>query len=220
MYSVYHIECGSGVYIGMSLHPHERELEHRRQLRLNIHSNKNLQEEYNKTKSFNFYIIKTNLSKMDAEKLERELIEETPNAFNIAVGTGRFGDGNTPPTHIGCVSIETREKLRIANLGKSPSKETRAKISKTLTGRKVPLEVLARRPDMSGVNNHQYGRRLSVEEREALSLAQRGKHGIPVIVDGVEYPSIFYAARELKLHRNTADHRLKSPNYPNYKYKE
>lgn len=220
MYTVYHIECGSGQYIGISSEPRVRRAEHLRLLRNQEHHNYLLQEQFNLTGTFNFYEIDTRATRSEAEALEKAIIEETKNKLNLAVGTGKFGDGNTPPTHRGEVSVETREKLRLANSGKSPTQETRDKISAKLTGRKVPPEVLARRPDMSGENNPQYGTRLSEEERVKLSLAQRGKQGKPVIVDGVEYPSIFYAARELGIHKNTADHRLKSKNYPNYTYKE
>lgn len=42
--------------------------------------------------------------------------------------------------------------------------------------------------------------------------------GVEIIVDGVVYPSVMTASRQLGLHEKTIRHRIKSENFPNYNY--
>lgn len=58
------------------------------------------------------------------------------------------------------VSSTTREKLRVAKLGKKSSEETRAKMSKALKGRKITW-----REKLSGPNNHNWKGTTPLKER-------------------------------------------------------
>ncbi len=67
------------------------------------------------------------------------------------------------------VSLETREKLRQANLGKKVSLETRIKVGSSMRGKKHSLETRAK---ISAANK---GRQLTEEQLRKLSLAHQGK---------------------------------------------
>lgn len=219
MFYVYHIEVGEGQYIGMTKKPYKRNQDHLSCLKRGKHSNDGLQKAFNVSGTLEFYIVGEYTTKEKAEQIERDIIEETDNAFNLVTGTGRFGDGIVPPTLKG-VSKETRMKLSIANRGKKPTEETRKKISNALKGRPVPASILAKRKPMTGQDNAFFGRIHSESAKRKMSLAKKGKIGRPCIIDGVEYPNAPIASEVLNIPKNTIDYRNKSKNFTNYVYKD
>lgn len=74
------------------------------------------------------------------------------------------------------VSIEIREKLRAANLGKTYSLETRARMSAAQCGRKHSEETRAKMSAaQSGENHPMFGKTHSSEARVKISEAQSGE---------------------------------------------
>lgn len=135
--------------------------------------------------NFQHIVIAENLSKVEACKLEQELIakDKTNNpkfGYNISLG----GDGP-----FGVVrSTSTKEKLRNANLGKHHTIETRKKISLNNAhynkGKKLSKEAAEKLHDSRrGIPSWSKGKHFSEEHRKKLSEANKGKipwnKGIP-----------------------------------------
>ncbi len=66
------------------------------------------------------------------------------------------------------ISEEQKNKLRIANTGKKLSEETKAKISKAQKGKK--------KPNISGENNHMFGKKKTAEWKEKVSKKMSGEN--------------------------------------------
>jgi len=81
-----------------------------------------------------------------------------------------------------CISEETKEKIRIGNLGKKMSLESRQKISKASSGKnngmynhKYTTETLLKMSNNnSGENNPNYGKKTSEETKQKISKANIG----------------------------------------------
>lgn len=153
---------------------------------------------------FTHEILYSGLSKEEACSKEIELIEfhnstNPSKGYNISTGgdAGTLGIKMSPESrkkmsesHKGergynygkHLSVETRAKLRAANLGKHHTDAARKKMSD------------ARR----GVNHPNYGKHLSQETRERISAANSGRAGNRVLCveTGVIYPSVKEAARK------------------------
>lgn len=123
-------------YFGQSVDIVNRLSKHRTTLRDNRHSNEHLQSAYNKYghDNFKFYIVE----ECDASMLdEREryyiaLYQTNDREYGYNIEPG----GNKNKT----LPDETKEKIRMANLGKKPSDETKRKMSASLKGRKLSAE--------------------------------------------------------------------------------
>ena len=122
------------------------------------------------------------------------------------------------------VSDETRKKLSIKNKGKKGfvwTDEMRQKLSESrknnnpFKGKTHTPEVRAR---LSEINK----KPKSEEHKRKISETLKGnKPGNmrKVIVDGIEYESLSYAARQIGIPTSTMKNRLKSPKFDNYRYK-
>lgn len=89
-------------------------------------------------------------------------------------GPTRFKPGQSPPNKGKPLSPETKEKLRVANLGRKASAETRAKMS-------VALKGLVRSPEnCEKLRVANTGKHCSEATRLKISKANKGKPGIPV----------------------------------------
>jgi group I intron endonuclease len=106
--------------------------------------------------------------KKNANYYERKLIEiwktKAPNGYNLTDG----GEGVLHP------SIETRQRMREAQLGKKQSKETREKISKALKGRVFSEETKRKMSRAQLGNQYSLGRIISKETRRKISKAHLG----------------------------------------------
>jgi len=143
-------------YIGQTIGFKKRFKYHRITLRGNKHRNPHLQHAWNKYGEENFEFIE--FFPCEREKFgywelffvrKFNTLDQTE-GYNIHIpdGTGRGFS----------LSDETKARISAAQLGKkgkSPSPETRRKISEALKGRKLSPETLAK---ISGKNNHCYGR--------------------------------------------------------------
>lgn len=110
--------------------------------------------------NFQHEIIKNNLSKEEADDIEKSLIKElntlNPNGYNA-----KDGGSNGRP------SEETRRKLSESHKGYIPSDETRKKLSKASKGRKHSDET---KKKISKINK---GRKFSEEVRKKVSEAHK-----------------------------------------------
>ena len=153
---------------------------------------------------------------------------------------GRFvGDKN--PNYGRNHSEDTKNKIRKRALGRVVSDETRKKISIKNKSKKSVVwtdEMKQKLSDSRKNNNPFKGKTHTPEVREFLSkinskpkseehkrkISETLKGNKPsnmrkVIVNGVEYESLSYAARQVGIPISTMKNRLKSPKFDNYKYK-
>jgi hypothetical protein len=79
----------------------------------------------------------------------------------------KLGKQNKGKTNI--ISDETRQKMKIAKLGKPRSAETKEKISNTLTGHKQQTETIEkRRSKLKGKSGYWKGKQRSLETKEKI----------------------------------------------------
>ncbi|MEH7381895.1 NUMOD3 domain-containing DNA-binding protein [Bacillus sp. JJ1533] len=142
--------------------------------------------------------------------LEKRYNSMTPDERRDVYGS--HVNGMTGRSH----SIESRMKMSKASIGNSYAKgavrtpEHRSKLSEIASQRK-------------GEKNSFYGREHSEETKKKLSRKMKGvlpPNTRPVLVDGIIYESCSEAARQLGVVTATILNRLKSPNFPTYKYFE
>ncbi len=153
--------------------------------------------------NFTHEILFDGLSKEEACSREMELIKlydstDPSKGYNISIGgdAGALGIKMSSETrrkmsesHKGergynygkHLSLETREKLRAANLGKHHSAESRKKMSEARRGERHP----------------NYGKAMSQTTKDRISAANKGKSGRPVLCveTGIVYPSVREASR-------------------------
>lgn len=155
-YCVYkHIFPSGKVYIGLTCQKPEKRWANGRGYK-NCHLIFNAIKKYG-WENVKHEIIKTNLTKSEAERLEIELIKEfhsndKKHGYNIENG------GNCTGTH----SESTKRKISKANKGKIVSEETRKKLSVANTGNFV------------GEKNPFYGKHHSEKVKKEHSLFMRG----------------------------------------------
>lgn len=127
-------------------------------------------------KNFKKIIYEENLSKNHAEELEKELIKkynttDQDHGYNFELG------GNLQKE----ISKITRERMKAAAKNRMKNSETRAKISKSLTGRKLSFEIIRKSADkrigkkLSEEHKAKLkGRIKSSEERQKISESKKG----------------------------------------------
>lgn len=154
-------------YIGQSIHIHRRWSEHKYDLNKNIHENDYLQKAWNKygSDSFEFSVVELcDVDRLDEREqyyisvyntfdrscgynlvldvgVNREIDETTREKLRQAYTKREiFPDvsGENNPMYGKHHSKETKEKIRKARLGQTPSEETRIKLSQSHTGDKNP----------------------------------------------------------------------------------
>lgn len=156
------------VYIGSAVNTKERLRCHWRMLSRNIHDNTHIQNSWNKygSEKFLFEVI-TRCPKEYLVKLEQFFIDAYrkklgwDNLFNLAPKAN---------SQLGVkFSQESKEKCRKASTGRTPSKETKAKIS---VANKLYVWTDEHRAKISATSK---GRTLSLETREKISKASKGR---------------------------------------------
>lgn len=167
---IYRITCTANgkVYIGSAQNLRKRWTQHRGLLDNNAHYNGHLQNSWNKhgSEAFTWDVV---------EYVEDErLIEREQHYLDLYRSAKREHGFNLYPTAgspLGRVlSDESKEKLRIANLGKKAAPETRAKMSETRRGKKLSPEWA------ENIRQGQLGKVISAETRAKLSLSMKGRH--------------------------------------------
>ena len=128
---IYCIKCtkNNKVYIGKSKNLRRRKSQHLYSLRHNSHCNYLLQRDYNCFGEEFFEFIVLEYTDNDLSTLEI-LYTEKYNSNNLNFGYNIF-KGTKPPKYVS-------EKIKQYNIGRSPSKETRDKISTSLKSSNSP----------------------------------------------------------------------------------
>lgn len=183
---IYRITCTvtSNFYIGSAIDLQKRRREHLHALRHNKHTNSRLQRAFNKhgEQAFTFDVLELVLLPEMLTAREQYWFEKLKpfgkKGYNLdPVAGSRYGSTHSP---------ETREKLRLANLGKKQSEETRQKRSEQGKGRthsdatreKVRLIRLGtKRSDETRqrLRDSHLGKKPSDETRKKMSQARLGR---------------------------------------------
>ena len=113
-------------YVGQTQNLKKRKYNHVKELIINSHFNKKVQNVFNKYGEPKFHIIEEcEVEELDQrEQFYLDLLFNDPNCLNLAKDAVSSGRGVI-------VSDLTKQKLRECNLGKKLSKETKMKMSKT-----------------------------------------------------------------------------------------
>ncbi|MNV33450.1 NUMOD3 motif (2 copies) [compost metagenome] len=168
----------------------------------------------------------------EAQAVEQAILEaKHPNMGNTGTGAKAPWGGGMPlsvrqtiadkirGTVRPPVTEETREKLSIANKGKTLSDETRQKLREVNLGKDVSDET----KDRMSESRRRHLASLTPEEREAMRAAQaerlnKVKIRKPIVVAGVHYDSIASAAQAHGIDKSTARHRLASTRFTDWEY--
>jgi len=163
-------------YVGQSVDVSARFSHHKCLLNKNIHDNKHLQNAWNKygEENFIFYIVEAceECFLDEREKYWINFYKKELSAYNILDG------GIKPPSRKGVHwNKEQREAIsrrqtgeKSCNWGKKLSKETRERMSNSLTGRELTEE------HKRNISLGMTGRRLSEEHKENLSKSKMGEN--------------------------------------------
>lgn len=171
---VYIITCtvNGKIYIGSSSRAKQRWREHRRELRRNKHHNQHLQRAWNKhgDHSFTFEVLEICAVEKLIAREQYWLDTLEPYKRHIGFNIRQTADHRDCP-------LETRSKLRAANLGKTHTPEARAKLSALWKGKKHTPETRAKmRASAKGKN---LGRKHTPEQIAKISATQRGRKHSP-----------------------------------------
>jgi group I intron endonuclease len=199
MIGIYKIQnkISGDFYIGSSTRIQDRWKDHKRDLRNDEHFNEHLQNAWNKYGEENFiFSIIEECNENILVKQEQHYIDILKPQYNIALSVMCYG------AHL---SAETKQKLRLINLGKHHTQETKEKCR--LAGkkgkghfteehkRKISEALKGHSPSnkgkkgifhtkewkqmmserMSGKNNPYYGKKHSNEIKQKISNANKGK---------------------------------------------
>lgn len=162
------------VYIGQSVQLSKRLYEHRRVLENNCHSNRHLQNAYNKYGDvFQIEIIMYCDNEEELDYLERYYIS-CYNSMNPQKGYNKEDGGNLNK-HL---SKETKKKMSEAQKGKHRSEETKKKISEARKGRPLSEETKKKMSEArKGENHPMWGKPHSEETKKRMSKARKGESG-------------------------------------------
>lgn len=189
VYMIHHLETDK-VYVGSTKDLYSRESKHRGMLKNNKHSNKNLQEEYNKSNNINFLCLDIN-NREDAFEYEQQILDEFLDSgllFNVS------------------------KDAKIPNNGLTHSEETKKKMSETKIGKVFTDE------HKHNLSISHSGKVITDKQKESLKLGSLAILK-PVIVDSVEYSSIAETAKVFDVHPETVSRRIKNNNFSTWNFK-
>ena len=159
---LFHNQETGHAYVGSAKHESIRYRDHMKGLKGNYHHNDNFQKTFNENPNFDYVSIPMN-SRDEAFGLEQVIIDEfNGNPFFLNISKDAR---NCRPI----MTDEIKEKLRIANIGKTLTDEHKYKAGSSFRGKQLPEE---HRLKISESNR---GKNLSEETREKLRQANLGK---------------------------------------------
>lgn len=149
--------------------------------------------------SFKHEVLAENLTKEEAEQLERFYISKY-NSTDPKIGYNIENGGNS----IGKHSEETKRKISESQKGRKFTGEHIQNLSKSLKGRKITDEQRAKLSERMKGNTYTLGYRHSEETKRKMSESRMGKRGKPVIClsDGKVFRSVPEAAAFYNLTRH------------------
>lgn len=156
-------------YVGSAVKFSKRRAAHKRKLVAGTHSNKHLQNAWNKYGPDAFVFVLVQIVGEDEDLLAAENVWLQEHVgkdycYNIAesataFGLGKSGDKNPMWGRTFTHTDEAKAKIAAASRGREVSAETRAKRSAALKGREIPLEQRVRiSKTLSGEGNYWYGK--------------------------------------------------------------
>jgi len=177
------------VYIGRSRNIEVRWRRHKSILRRDLHFNKHLQNAWNKYGEENFEFVIQEECQLEKLKEREEYWVNYFKSYDKGKGYNKkevlngvefYSEEIKEKMRNRNVSIGTREKLRICNLGKHPSEETKKKMSESQKGEKnhffgkhhseeTKQKMSESHADVSGEKNPFYGKKHSEEFKSSMS---------------------------------------------------
>jgi len=194
-YKITDTETGT-FYVGSTTNLSRRLGEHRFRLLSGKHPNINLQQGFTCWDNIEIEYTAVPTEEL-SKKLEQSLLDfhrGDPNCANLGTGAITPWSNGMPD--------ESREKCRLANLGRTRSPETIQRIREAAQQRPPVSEETRRKLSMIGK-----GRPHSDEHKQQIAASRRKQ----IIIDGVKYDGIEVAAKSLGLSRPTVRKRLQSP---------
>lgn len=230
-------------YVGSSVDIEERGKEHFQLLRTGKHPNRRLQAAYVANPNFDFVglVLGDRDAAFDYEQSVIDELGKSPVLLNISqdaryCSVPGLKHSDETKAKIGAASKGNqyrlghklsdfqKEQLRKANVGRPVSEETRAKISQANTGRihteeaneknrQAHLGKMISDQTKLKMSQAKKGMAISEEAKAKMREARTGEFK-SVSADGVTYPSINEAARQLGMNPGTVYNRLNSPSFP------
>lgn len=204
-------------YVGSAVKFGKRKAEHKRRLRLGTHSNKHLQNAWNKygETAFVFALVQAVADTDDLLAAENVWLSEHVGAeycYNIAesataFGLGKSGEKNPMWGRTFVHTDEAKAKIGAAGKGREVSAETRAKRSAKLKGRIISQEQREQiSQTLSGEGNYWYGKKRPEHGAKVRKAVATYRDGVLVKT----YASISELRAEFKATPTTVNRLLKS----------
>ena len=204
-------------YVGSAVKFGKRKAEHKRRLRLGTHSNKHLQNAWNKygETAFVFALVQAVANTDDLLAAENVWLSEHVGAeycYNIAesataFGLGKSGEKNPMWGKTFVHTDEAKAKIGAAGKGREVSAETRAKRSAKLKGRIISQEQREQiSKTLSGEGNYWYGKKRPEHGAKVRKAVATYRDGVLVKT----YASISELRAEFKATPTTVNRLLKS----------
>lgn len=194
-YALIHTTSGQ-VYVGSTKDLYKRISQHRTALRASSHKNRNLQEAYDRDPRFNL-TYKATETPEEALDVEQELIT---NLMSTGKLLNRSPDARLANKGV-ALSEEAKEAIRQRTQEQFSSQEARRRHSELSRDKWQDPEYRAK----------QMGKPKSVQTRETISTIMKDKwkdpeyrkkmsggRAKPVVIDGIRYPSLTEASKQLQ----------------------
>lgn len=236
VYAIEHKATGKK-YVGGTSDLGSRGITNKSSLRLGKHKNKPLQEAYNENSEIELKVLaicETSEEAFDKEQLFIDKGMQAGELFNVSIDSRASYRGVVPSQERrnsmreklkGRVfSPETIQRMRASQSGKKLSEQHKAKISAAVNS----PEFIAK------IKQANTGRKATEETRQKMSQASTGKRhseqskalmskvahtpAKPVVIKGIEYPSIKAAARSLNINPGSLSTKLSSGKDPECTY--
>lgn len=217
-------------YLGSTKNLHKRKLKHFRDLKNQKHHSVYLQRSYDKygIDNFEFIIVETCFNYLQREQ---ELLNQIDfnNSYNISKTSS---GGNLIYNHPEKDRLIKEATERLRNCERKPRyKEDNSNWRGGTTFCKCGARINSNSnscikcKEMSGEDNHFYGKKHSEETKQKIREKHLGKYNGNqekiIIIENIEYKSLAEASRLLNIHIMTIHYRIKSNNkkFINYNYK-